>query len=92
MGKNWFLWISLFFVSGILAQETQNPYKSKKIIATKDTISLEKVSINKAFFKVLDKDGNPIKNTFFNLQVQSMSEVDDFWLDSGIFSLNINNS
>ncbi|KAB1157962.1 virulence factor SrfB [Flavobacterium luteum] len=42
--------------------------------------------------EVLDKDGNPIKNTFFNLQVQSMSEVDDFWLDSGIFSLNINNS
>ena len=42
MGKKWFLWISLFFVSGILAQETQTPYKSKKIVASKDTISIRK--------------------------------------------------
>lgn len=36
---------------------------------------------------ILDKDGNQININFFYLQVQSMSEVDDFWLDSGIFSL-----
>jgi hypothetical protein len=42
--------------------------------------------------EISDKDGNSINVNFFNLQVQSMTEVDDFWLDSGIFSLNINNS
>ena len=71
MGKNWFLWISLFFVSGILAQETQNPYKSKKIIATKDTISLEKVSINKAFFKVLDKNEIEIDSSAYKVDFKT---------------------
>jgi len=41
--------------------------------------------------EVTDKDGNTKNKNFFSLQVQSMSEVDNFWLDSGIFSLNINN-
>ena len=41
--------------------------------------------------EVTDKDGNSMNKKFFILQVQSMSEVENFWLDSGIFSLNINN-
>ena len=44
------------------------------------------------FEDVLDKNGESLTSNFFILQVQSMSEVDDFWLDSGIFSLNINNA
>lgn len=40
--------------------------------------------------EVLDRDGNSKNTNFFTLQVQSMSEVENFWLDSGIFSLNIN--
>ena len=42
--------------------------------------------------EVSDKDNNSLNVKFFNLQVQSMSEIENFWLDSGIFSLNINNS
>ncbi len=42
--------------------------------------------------EVTDKDGNSLNKSFFNLQVQSMSEVENFWLDSGIFSLSINSS
>ena len=71
MSKQWFLWISLFFVSGILAQETQTPYKSKKIVALKDTIVLEKVSINKAFFKILDKNGIEIDSSAYNVDFKS---------------------
>lgn len=41
--------------------------------------------------EIFDRDGNSINTNFFCLQVQSMSEVENFWLDSGIFSLNINN-
>ena len=41
---------------------------------------------------ITDKDGNTLNKNFFSLQVQSMNEVENFWLDSGIFSLNINNS
>jgi hypothetical protein len=42
--------------------------------------------------EVLDKEGNLLSKNFFSLQIQSMSEAENFWLDSGIFSLNINNS
>ncbi len=40
--------------------------------------------------EVTDKDGNLLNKNFFILQVQSMSEVENFWLDSGIFGLNLN--
>lgn len=41
--------------------------------------------------EIFDREGNPVNRNFVSLQVQSMSEIDYFWLDSGIFSLNINN-
>lgn len=41
--------------------------------------------------EVLDREGNTLNKNFFSLQIQSMSELDSFWLDSGIFSLNIDN-
>lgn len=37
--------------------------------------------------EIADKDGNSISKNYFSLQIQSLSEVDEFWLDSGIFSL-----
>lgn len=40
--------------------------------------------------EIIDKEGNSLNRNFFSLQVQSMSEVENFWLDSGIFDLNIN--
>lgn len=67
MFHKWFLRIFLLFVSGVFAQEIETPYKSKKIAVARDTIFIEKVSINKAFFKILDKSGNPIDST--NYQV-----------------------
>ena len=68
--------------------------KIRKGMPLKVTISrdinedIEKLTLE----EVTDKDGNIMNKIFFNLQVQSMSEVENFWLDSGIFSLNINNS
>jgi hypothetical protein len=41
--------------------------------------------------EIVDNEGNNLSKNFFALQIQSMSELDNFWLDSGIFSLNINN-
>ena len=42
--------------------------------------------------EIVDSEGNQPSKNFFDLQVQSMSEIENYWLDSGIFSLNINNS
>jgi hypothetical protein len=39
---------------------------------------------------IVDGVGNEKSKNFFSLQVQSMSEIDNYWLDSGIFSLNLN--
>lgn len=41
--------------------------------------------------EIVDNEGNSLSKNFFVLQIQSMSELENFWLDSGIFSLNINN-
>jgi len=41
--------------------------------------------------EIVDREGNAVNRNFFSLQVQSMGEVENFWLDSGIFSLNVNN-
>ncbi len=40
--------------------------------------------------EIVDSEGNSLSKNFFALQIQSMSELENFWLDSGIFSLNVN--
>ncbi|MBK8369772.1 MAG: virulence factor SrfB [Saprospiraceae bacterium] len=48
-------------------------------------VDIEKLTLD----EVRDKDGNLLPKNFFIMQVQSMSEIENFWLDSGIFSLNL---
>ena len=70
MLKNSFLWILLFCFSGIFAQEIETPYKNLKIIPSKDTINVDKVSINKSFFKIIDKQGNEIDTSYYSIDFQ----------------------
>ena len=65
----------LFFLvlisfSSSFAQETKSIYATKKIAFSKDTISIENKSINKNFFKVFDKTGNPIDSTLYKVDFQ----------------------
>ena len=55
----------LFFCTGLAAQKIETPYKNKKIAFTNDTIRIENVSINSAFFKVLDKNEVLIDSSFY---------------------------
>lgn len=48
-------------------------------------VDIEKLTLD----EVRDKDDNSLPKNFFIMQVQSMSEIENFWLDSGIFSLNL---
>lgn len=57
-----------------------------KVTIRRDEDDIERLIIE----EIVDKNGSPINKNFLTLQVQSMSEVENFWLDSGIFSLNIN--
>ncbi|VXB41795.1 conserved exported hypothetical protein [Flavobacterium sp. 9AF] len=77
MLKKWFLWIFFLGFSVAFAQErtTSNLLQSKKIIISKDTIYLEKVSINPAFFSIVDKNQKKIDSTFYNIDFQRASLV-----------------
>lgn len=59
----------LFFCTlNVLAQET--PYQLKKVVALKDTIQIDSVSINSSFFKLLDAKGESIDTTFYKVDFQ----------------------
>ena len=70
MLKNYFLWVFLFGFSSLFAQEIKSTYATKKIAFSKDTISIEKKSINKNFFKIFDKKGNEIDSSYYKVNFQ----------------------
>lgn len=61
-----------FFIwfSGLHAQETESAYKTKKVIATRDTIHLEEFSINSSFFQLLNTKNEPVDSTFYKIDFQ----------------------
>ena len=59
--------IVISFFSGLQAQEISTSYKTKKIVASRDTIQLEKTSINATFFKILDAQNNPIDTIYYRV-------------------------
>ncbi|KUJ60479.1 hypothetical protein AR687_18000 [Flavobacteriaceae bacterium CRH] len=64
-----FLTVLIWF-SGLQAQETESSYKTKKVIATRDTIHLEKFSINSSFFELLNSKNERIDSTFYKIDFQ----------------------
>lgn len=57
----------LFWYSGLHAQETESLYKTKKVVATRDTIQLEKFSINSSFFQLLNTKNQAIDSSFYKI-------------------------
>jgi hypothetical protein len=70
MMQKGFLWIFLLLFSGVFAQDIETLYSSKKIITSKDTIFLEKTSINEAFFEIINKSGKIIDSSFYKIDFQ----------------------
>lgn len=60
----------LFWYSGLMAQDTESLYKTKKVIAAKDTIHLEKFSINPSFFEILNTKNQPVDSSFYKIDFQ----------------------
>ena len=67
MLKKLLFWIVIGCFSGLHAQEINSLYKTKKIIPSRDTIFIEKESINSSFFKLLDANGKSIDSTLFKI-------------------------
>ena len=70
MLKNSFLWLLLITFSSVFAQKTETPYKNIKIAPSKDTITIDSVSINHSFFKITDKNGIDIDSSFYKIDFQ----------------------
>ena len=64
----------LCFLSGF-AQETLQSYPTKKIVFSKDTISIEKFSLNNSFFEIKDKNGTVIDTSFYKVNFQKGTVV-----------------
>ncbi|WKL46277.1 hypothetical protein Q1W71_15080 [Flavobacterium pectinovorum] len=60
----------LIWFSGLRAQETESSYQTKKVNVTRDTIHLEKFSINSSFFELLNTKNEPIDSTFYKIDFQ----------------------
>ncbi len=75
MFRKGLLGVLLFTFSGMFAQEVENPYKNKKIPFSKDTIAIDKVSINKSFFKITDKLGKEIDTSYYKVDYQKAKLV-----------------
>ena len=70
MFKKLLFWIVIGFVSGLQAQEIDTPYKTRKFVATRDTIYVDSVSVNSAFFKLLDANAQPIDSSSYKMDFQ----------------------
>ena len=62
-----FLFCIVFSCFGLQAQQVETPYKSKKIIATRDTIRIDSVSVNSSFFKLLNSKNEVVDSTFYHM-------------------------
>jgi hypothetical protein len=65
MLKKLFLLFVFFAISKLSAQEIKSLYQTKKVVVSKDTITLEKVSISPSFFKLVTSEGKEVDSTFY---------------------------
>ncbi|RXR20579.1 hypothetical protein EQG63_01205 [Flavobacterium amnicola] len=62
-----FFLLVMFGLSGMYAQEITSPYHIKKIVVDRDSISIDSVSINTSFFKVLNANQEPIDTSLYKI-------------------------
>ena len=67
MLKKHFLLLLFFSFSQLYAQEIKSLYKTKKVLVSSDTITIEAVSISPSFFKLLDANGFAIDTSFYKV-------------------------
>ncbi|HEY6143799.1 MAG TPA: hypothetical protein VIV55_10345 [Flavobacterium sp.] len=67
MLKNILLLLAIICFSSLQAQEKNLLYKTTKIPVSRDTIQLEKTSINSSYFQLLDANNQPIDSTFYQI-------------------------
>ncbi|RZJ65368.1 MAG: hypothetical protein EOO50_14035 [Flavobacterium sp.] len=59
--------VLLCFCCQVWSQETDTPYKNRRILAVRDTIKLDSTSINPDFFRIADRNDEPIDTSFYKI-------------------------
>ncbi len=70
MLRKLFYLLLLISFSGLRAQEFSTHYKTKKIVASKNGIKLDSVSLNSSFFKLENNKGKQIDSSFYKIDFQ----------------------
>ncbi|MES2486119.1 MAG: hypothetical protein V4581_09275, partial [Bacteroidota bacterium] len=67
MLKNGLFWLLLCCVTALYGQEPTTPYKLVKALPLQDTLSIDSVGINPAYFKIQDALGNAVDSTYYKV-------------------------
>jgi hypothetical protein len=67
MLKKILLLFAMLYFSGLKAQEDYSLYKTKKILASRDTIYFENESIHSSYFKIFDTNNKVIDTSFYKI-------------------------
>jgi len=67
MLKKLFYLLLLISFSGLRAQEFSTHHKTKKIVASKNGVQLDSVSLNSSFFKLENAKGKPVDTSFYKI-------------------------
>ena len=70
MLRKLFYLLLLVSFSGLRAQEFSTHYKIKKIVASKNGVQLDSVSLNSSFFKLENNKGKAIDSSFYKIDYQ----------------------
>ncbi|MEE1897946.1 hypothetical protein V1389_06350 [Flavobacterium rakeshii] len=70
-----FLMVLLCLVSAVYGQETNGLFKNRKIAPVTDTIQIDSVSINNAFFTLKDRNGKDIDTTLYHVDFKHSTLV-----------------
>ncbi|MUV02308.1 hypothetical protein GN157_01165 [Flavobacterium rakeshii] len=70
-----FLMVLLCLVSAVYGQETNGLFKNRKIASVTDTIQIDSVSINNAFFTLKDRNGKDIDTTLYHVDFKHSTLV-----------------
>lgn len=70
MLRKFFYLLLLISFSGLSAQELSTHYKIKKIVASKNSVQLDSVSLNSSFFKLENSKGKTIDSSFYKIDFQ----------------------
>jgi hypothetical protein len=70
MLRKLFYLLLLISFSGLKAQEFSTHYKIKKIVASKNGVQLDSLSLNSSFFKLENAKGKPIDSSYYKIDFQ----------------------